>query len=108
MQQASCLEGGPLLWIWPLYLHVNQKSDDDDDDDLAIKYGNTPRKSMEMYLPIETSNRSSGDIHSKEDYDSIFGNRSYGNILMVTYILTMVTYLEPRAMDVDPKLVQAS
>ena len=27
--QASCLEGGPLLWIWPLYLHVNQKSDDD-------------------------------------------------------------------------------
>ena len=34
MQQASCLEGGPLLWIWPLYLHVNQKSDDDDDDDV--------------------------------------------------------------------------
>ena len=33
MQQASCLEGGPLLWIWPLYLHVNQKSDDDDDDE---------------------------------------------------------------------------
>ena len=33
MQQASCLEGGPLLWIWPLHLHVNQKSDDDDDDD---------------------------------------------------------------------------
>ena len=31
VQQASCLEGGPLLWIWPLYLHVNQKSDDDDD-----------------------------------------------------------------------------
>ena len=31
MQQASCLEGGPLLWIWPLYLHVNKKSDDDDD-----------------------------------------------------------------------------
>ena len=32
-QQASCLEGGPLLWKWPLYLHVNQKSDDDDDGD---------------------------------------------------------------------------
>ena len=29
VQQASCLEGGLLLWIWPLYLHVNQKSDDD-------------------------------------------------------------------------------
>ena len=27
------LEGGPLLWIWPLYLHVHKKSDDDDDDD---------------------------------------------------------------------------
>ena len=33
MQLACCLEGGPLLWIWPLYLHVNEKSDDDDDDD---------------------------------------------------------------------------
>ena len=30
MQQASYLEGGPLLWLWPLYLHVNKKSDDDD------------------------------------------------------------------------------
>ena len=33
MQQASYLEGGPLLWILPLYLHVNKKSDDDEDDD---------------------------------------------------------------------------
>ena len=33
MRAASCLEGGPLLWIWPLYLHANQKSDDDDDDE---------------------------------------------------------------------------
>ena len=33
MQQASCLEGGPLLWILPLYLHINKKSYDDDDDD---------------------------------------------------------------------------
>ena len=31
VQQASCLEGGSLLWIWPLYLHVNKKSDDDDE-----------------------------------------------------------------------------
>ena len=23
---TSCLEGGPLLWIWPLYLHVNKKN----------------------------------------------------------------------------------
>ena len=29
---ASYLEGGPLMWMLPLYLHVNQKSDYDDDD----------------------------------------------------------------------------
>ena len=34
-QQASCLDGDPLLWIWPLYLHVNQKSDDDDEGEKA-------------------------------------------------------------------------
>ena len=37
VQQASYLEGGPLMWMLPLYLHVNQKSDYD------IWY--------EMYLP---------------------------------------------------------
>ena len=26
VQQASYLEGGPLMWMLPLYLHVNQKS----------------------------------------------------------------------------------
>ena len=31
MQQASYLEGGPVMWMLPLYLHVNQKSDYDDD-----------------------------------------------------------------------------
>ena len=31
MQQASCLEGGLLLWILTLYLHVNKISNDDDD-----------------------------------------------------------------------------
>ena len=30
MQQASYLEGGPLMWMLPLYLHVNKKSDYDD------------------------------------------------------------------------------
>ena len=39
VQQAICLEGGPLLWIWPLYLHVNQKSDDDNDDVNGVSYG---------------------------------------------------------------------
>ena len=33
VQQASYLEGGPLMWMLPLYLHVNQKSDYDDDDE---------------------------------------------------------------------------
>ena len=33
MQQASYLERVPLMWMLPLYLHVNQKSDDPDDDD---------------------------------------------------------------------------
>ena len=31
MQQGSNLEGGPLVWMLPLYLHCNQKSDYDDD-----------------------------------------------------------------------------
>ena len=30
MHAASQLEGGPLMWMLPLYLHVNQKSDYDD------------------------------------------------------------------------------
>ena len=29
LQLASYLEGGPLLWMMPLYLHINQKSDYD-------------------------------------------------------------------------------
>ena len=29
VQQASYLEGGPLMWMLSLYLHVNQKSDYD-------------------------------------------------------------------------------
>ena len=37
MRAASQLPGrGPLLWIWPLYLHVDQKSDDDDDDEVTL------------------------------------------------------------------------
>ena len=34
MHATSQLPGSdPLMWILPLYLHVNQISDDDDDDD---------------------------------------------------------------------------
>ena len=33
MRASSQLPGrDPLLWIWPMYLHVIQKSDDDDDE----------------------------------------------------------------------------
>ena len=33
VQQVSYLEGGPLMWMLPLYLHIDLKSNDDDDDD---------------------------------------------------------------------------
>ena len=36
VQQASYLEGGPLMWMLPLYLHVNQKSDYDDDFIISV------------------------------------------------------------------------
>ena len=36
MQLASYLERGPLMWMMPLHLHVNQKSDYDDDDMFLI------------------------------------------------------------------------
>ena len=32
VQQANYLEGGPLMWMLPLYLHINQKSNYDDYD----------------------------------------------------------------------------
>ena len=38
----AALEGGPLMWMLLLYLHVNQNSSDDDDNsclDLWGKYG---------------------------------------------------------------------
>ena len=48
VQQASCLEGGPLLWIWPLYLHVNQKSDDDDDE-YCLKESLNPKEPIKSF-----------------------------------------------------------
>ena len=36
VQQASYLEGGLLMWMLTLYLHINQKFVDDDDDDESI------------------------------------------------------------------------
>ena len=52
VQQASYLKGGPLMWMLPLYLHVNQKSDYDDDDGSlsvnSIQY--LSLKTEEVYL----------------------------------------------------------
>ena len=52
VQQASCLEGCPLLWIWPLYLHVNQKSYDDDDDDPSEAGHSLWQNCCSVYLAI--------------------------------------------------------
>ena len=41
VQQASYLEGGPLMWMLPLYLHVYQKSEYDD-------MMNTPKEDYEQ------------------------------------------------------------
>ena len=38
VQQASYLEGDPLVWMLPLYLHVNQKSDYDYDTMMILPY----------------------------------------------------------------------
>ena len=78
MQQASCLEGGPLLWIRPLYLHVNQKSDDDDDDDdeKGVK-----RKIKEQYKEEQRGEWPfSMPLHSK----SLSTHTSYTNLLFCT------------------------
>ena len=38
MQLASYLEGGPLMWMMPLHLHVNQIFDYDYDDEQVNVY----------------------------------------------------------------------
>ena len=52
MQQASYLEGGPLMWILPLYLHINKKShyDYDDADELSLAYS-TPQFMIRLCQP---------------------------------------------------------
>ena len=39
-QIFNYLEGGPLVWMLPLYLHINQKSDYDDDDMMMMYRSN--------------------------------------------------------------------
>ena len=36
VQLASYMDRGPLMWMMPLHLHVNQKSDYDYDDDVKL------------------------------------------------------------------------
>ena len=82
MQQASCLEGGPLLWIWPLYLHVNKKSDDNDDDDVKstkvreklINEGNalTLEKCMDIARTYELSQKQLKTMNSGEDPNAFY------------------------------------
>ena len=48
-QLASYLEGGPLMWMMPLHLHVNQKSDYDDDN--YTLYALNFQKSIPSSLP---------------------------------------------------------
>ena len=40
MQLASYLERGPLMWMMPLHLHVNQKFDYDDDTVIYVTLAN--------------------------------------------------------------------
>ena len=51
VQLASYLERGPLMWMMPLHLHVNQKS-----DYYILYYFSSPGKVLEVYtlLPVWT------------------------------------------------------
>ena len=44
MQLASYLERGPLMWMMPLHLHVNQKSD----YDMMIYVGNERKMAIKL------------------------------------------------------------
>ena len=49
MQLTSYLEGGPLMWMMALHLHVNQKSDyDDDENKRSSDIRRPPDKSVEL------------------------------------------------------------
>ena len=56
MQQASYLEGGPLMWMLPLYLQVNQKSD----YDMMMMILSRAMTEFLMELRMASSNPSSG------------------------------------------------
>ena len=45
---------GALMWILPLYLHVNQKSDDDDDSGEKVDFNGFAIFSISGHLVIST------------------------------------------------------
>ena len=51
MQQASYLEGGPLMWMLPLYLHDNQNSYYDMIDKCSL--GDPLPKLLKLFRPAE-------------------------------------------------------
>ena len=65
VQQASYLEGSPLIWMLPLYLHVNQKSDYDDDDD-DWRYLTWKWKPTHTLLPIHLAISERFQIQSRQ------------------------------------------
>ena len=67
MQQASCLEGGPLLWILPLYLHVNKKSDDVDDECLFVGFSDRPLPSTPEHFSTPSHSQDSNQDHDERD-----------------------------------------
>ena len=48
------------MWMLPLYLHVNQKSDDDDDDDARKRIYNGCEGQIEKSVPQDHSQTSLG------------------------------------------------
>ena len=48
VQQACYLEGSPLMWMLPLYLHVNQKSDYDIWYDVFNDFMHSPQKTVSI------------------------------------------------------------
>ena len=61
MQRASYPEGGPLMWMLPLYLHVNLKPVVVDDDDEPVhlslpRCGNSNKYPKHMLLDVLNNN----------------------------------------------------
>ena len=75
VQQASYLEGSPPMWMLPLYLHVNKKSDY---DDIMAPLKNKTASSMMTPEPEQTSSMSSLSVFtSLPDKDTSMTDTKY-------------------------------